>query len=116
MLISSSDHPTSGHLSIGGPGAVELGSEAAEQLLLPVGKASKKAPCFSLMAALHVGSQEVGVAAASVTGCDSLQWIACDSCKPGRDAALHNFSWGRFWLSDRHRDASLFSLFHLFFQ
>ncbi len=62
---------------------MELGSEAAEQLLHPVGKAIKKAPCFSLMAALNVGSSEAVVAAASVSGCETLQWIACDSSKPG---------------------------------
>ncbi|KAK9852607.1 hypothetical protein WJX84_003363, partial [Apatococcus fuscideae] len=66
----------------GGVGSVDLGLDAAEKLLHPVGKASNKAPCFSLMAALHVGSQEAGIAAASVTGCDSLQWIACDTSKP----------------------------------
>ncbi|KAK9860425.1 hypothetical protein WJX84_001919 [Apatococcus fuscideae] len=68
-----------------GVGAVEMGDEAAKQLLHPVGEAIKKSPCFSLMAALHVGSDAAGVSAASVSGCDALQWIACDSAKPGRE-------------------------------
>ena len=65
---------------------MEMGDEAAKQLLHPVGEAIKKSPCFSLMAALHVGSDAAGVSAASVSGCDALQWIACDSAKPGRSS------------------------------
>jgi predicted NAD/FAD-dependent oxidoreductase len=69
-------------MDAGSPGSLHLGEAAASRMVQQMGTVTAS-PVFSLMVCLNKGAVGPPFDSAAVSGCDSIQWIARDSSKPG---------------------------------